>query len=338
VVIHHSQEKTRVFGYDALKALAAFFVVLFHCGMVDFGYHEGEYYYPTVSQVIWLFTVCGVPLFFAVNGALTVSRNYDLKKTAVKVGRLLLVAVFWGFVANCISALRHHTVLHVSYGSLHYYWFLYSLAYFYIINFVLSLFPQWSRWMCVAALIIFPFITNFIWNIIMFSDPSVALPRWGHVGVYTMYGLVYLYAGDFFAHHKTKKYVPIVCIIIGMLLMIFEVIAVVNYKQQQYPGANYGFPSLGALFLTIGLFVWIKDINIRDGILKRYILFLANNVLGIYIFHMLLMALVGTLFKGIANLTFHPIIVILMAFSYMTVSALISEFIRKSPLAFLLKL
>jgi len=53
---------------------------------------------------------------------------------------------------------------------------------------------------------------------------------------------------------------------------------------------------------------------------------------------MLLMALVGTLFKGIANLTFHPIIVILMAFSYMTVSALISEFIRKSPLAFLLKL
>ena len=69
--------KKRIFGYDAAKALAAFFVVLYHCGMVDFGYSEGEYYYPTFVQFLWLFTACGVPLFFTVNGALTISRKFD---------------------------------------------------------------------------------------------------------------------------------------------------------------------------------------------------------------------------------------------------------------------
>lgn len=76
--------KQRIFGLDLLKALAAFFVVLYHVGMVDLGYREGVYYYPTLTQVLWLFCACGVPLFFMINGALTVSRHYDLKKTAVK--------------------------------------------------------------------------------------------------------------------------------------------------------------------------------------------------------------------------------------------------------------
>ena len=72
--------KKRVFGFDAIKALAAFFVVLYHVGMVDMGYREGVYYYPTFVQFLWLFDACGVPLFFMVNGALTVSRHYDFKK------------------------------------------------------------------------------------------------------------------------------------------------------------------------------------------------------------------------------------------------------------------
>ena len=44
-------EKKRIFGYDALKALAAFFVVLYHVGMVDFGFQEGVYYYPTITRL-----------------------------------------------------------------------------------------------------------------------------------------------------------------------------------------------------------------------------------------------------------------------------------------------
>lgn len=331
-------DKKRIFGYDAAKALAAFFVVLYHCSMVDFGYREGVYYYPTFVQFLWLFTACGVPLFFTVNGALTISRKYDLKKTAIKVGRLLLIALFWGFIIRCVYGLRYHRMPQISLGSLHYYWFLYSLAYFYVINYVLNLFPHWCRWVCVALLLVFPFITNYIWNIIIFLDSSAVMPRWGHAGVYTLYGLVYLYAGDYFAHHKTNKNLPWICIIIGLALLLFEVTAVTNFKHQQYEGANYAFPTLGALFLTIGIFVWLKDINLRDGWFKRYITFLGNNILGIYIFHMMLMAIVGGFIKDSASITLHPLLVLLIAIGYTTLSALISELIRRSPLAFLLKL
>ena len=81
----------RVFGYDAMKALAAFFVVLFHFGINEFEYNEGSFYYPSLAQTLSLFTSCGVPLFFAVNGALTISRNYDFRKNKAvqKWGRLL---------------------------------------------------------------------------------------------------------------------------------------------------------------------------------------------------------------------------------------------------------
>ena len=57
----HSSEVNagkRIFGYDALKALAAFFVVLYQVGMVDKGYREGVYYYPTLVQLLWLFCAC----------------------------------------------------------------------------------------------------------------------------------------------------------------------------------------------------------------------------------------------------------------------------------------
>ncbi len=330
--------KKRIFGYDALKALAAFFVVLYHCGMVDFGYQEGVYYYPTLIQFLWLFTVCGVSLFFTVNGALTVSRNYDLKKTAIKAGRLLFIALFWGLIVRCVYGLRYNNISMITLGSLHYYWFLYSLAYFYIINYVLSFFPRWCRWGCVAALIIFPFITNYIWNIIIFIDPNVVMPRWGHVGVYTMYGLVYLYAGDYFAHKKVKKCIPFLCIIVGLALLLFEVTAVANYKHQQYEGSSYALPTLGTLLLTIGIFIWIKDIDFHDCWFKRYIIFLGNNALGIYLFHMLLMAIAGAFIKDASSITLHPIIVFMIAIGYTTLSALISELIRRTPLAFLLKI
>ena len=74
------KEKKRIFGYDALKVLAAFLVVLYHTGMLDVGYREGVYYYPNLTQLLRLFCACGVPLFFMVNGALTVRKGYDLKE------------------------------------------------------------------------------------------------------------------------------------------------------------------------------------------------------------------------------------------------------------------
>ena len=60
ICLRMSKNEGRILGYDALKALAAFLVVLYHVGMVDFGYREGIYYIPTITQLMWLFCACPI--------------------------------------------------------------------------------------------------------------------------------------------------------------------------------------------------------------------------------------------------------------------------------------
>ena len=329
--------KQRIFGYDALKALAAFFVVLYHVGMVDKGYREGVYYYPTLVQLLWLFCGCGVPLFFMVNGALTVSRHYDFKKTLNKSSRLLLIGVFWGVLVMCEHAAFDGTDC-FTIREIPYYWFLFSLALMYVASFVLGQINSWCKWAVVVILLIFPFTTNLFWVFVQLFRPEMHLPKWFHTGVFTLYGLVYLYAGDYLAHHRVDKRMVWVGAILGLALLALETIAVVNRTHAPFEGGNYCFPSWGALFLSCSLFILIKGWNPVASKLKGIITFLGNNALGIYILHLMVMFLLAHLFPQVANCTVHPVLAIVIALAYMFVSAFISEMIRRSPLSFLLKL
>ena len=336
----HSSEVNagkRIFGYDALKALAAFFVVLYHVGMVDKGYREGVYYYPTLVQLLWLFCACGVPLFFMTNGALTVNRHYDFKKTITKAGRLLFIGVFWGVIVMCEHASFYGTDC-FSLSEIPYFWFLFSLALMYVASYVMGQLKGWCRWGIVIALLIFPFVTNLIWDFIQLFRPDIPFPKWGHTGVFTLYGIVYMYAGDFLAHHRVNKWVVWICAFVGLALLALETVAVVNRTHAPFEGGNYCFPTLGALFLSCAIFVGVRDWNPVESKLKSAITFLGNNALGIYIFHLIIMLLIGRLFPQVSDCVLHPVLVIVIAFFYVFISAFISEVIRRTPLSVLLKL
>lgn len=318
----------RIFGYEALKALAAFFVVLYHVGMVDLGYREGEYYYPTLVQVLWLFCACGVPLFFMVNGALTVHRNYDLKKSATKAGRLVLAGAFWGIVVMCLYAAFNHNMSSFNVGMLTYYWFLFSLALMYVANYVINRLPSWCRFVIIALLLIFPFVTNLVWDVMILVTPSITLPKWGHAGVFTLYGLVYLYDGDYLSSRPINKWLIIVAAVVGLLLLSMEATAVANYRHVQFEGGNYCFPTIGGLLLSLAVFSWLKDWDIKESPFKRFVVFLGNNALGIYIFHLILMIVVGFLYPQLSIINLHPIMAIVVALLLTVISAMISEGLR----------
>lgn len=332
-----AEVKERIFGYDALKALAAFLVVLYHVRMVDFGYREGVYYIPTFTQVLWLFCACGVPLFFMVNGALTVRKHYDAKKTLAKAGRLVLAGLVWGVIAQLLLAIRYHDLPSLSISTLAYYWFLFSLALLYVVNYLLSRVPQWCRWLVVGLLIVTPFLTNLVLDIVLLVDPGTHLLRWRH-GAFTLYSVVYLYLGDYLAHRDSKKWISVFFMIIGLALLALEATAVVNHNHAQFETGNYCFPTIGALLLSVALFIIIKDLNPAKSWLRRVTLFLGDNALGIYIFHLLIMIVLGGMFPIIREVTVHPVVAILIAVLYVIVSAAISEGLRHTPLAFLLKL
>ena len=332
-----AESKPRILGYDALKAIAAFLVVLYHVGMVDFGYQEGVYYYPTLVQVLWLVCACGVPLFFMVNGALTVNRKYDLKKTITKSTRLVLVGAFWAIVVMCLYALRDHQLSSFKLDTLAYYWFLFSLAMVYVINYILARLPRWCKWAAIVLLLLYPFTYNLIWDIMTLFNMSAPPTAW-RGGLFTLYGLVYLYAGDYFRRFHNKWIIPFICVLLGFVLLSIEVIAVVNYTHAQFEGGNLCFPTFGALLLSVGIFLLVKDWNSSNIQLKRFVTFLGNNALGIYIFHHILMISVGSFFPIIYKSFVHPLFALVIALIYTIVSAAISQIFRQSRLAFLLKL
>ena len=334
------KERERIFAYDALKVLAIFLVVLYHVGMLDLGYQEGVYYYPNITQLIALFTACGVPLFFMVNGALTVRRDYDFRKTMTKVVRCVFIGYIWGVAMQGIKAIRYHDLSQFSFYN-NYYWFLYALAILYLVNYLLNKLPRWVRWCVVAALLIYPFINNLIWDFTVLKGNTCGI-HWRRTGFFTLYSVVYLYVGDYLAHNykHLAKWLIVVAGVIGFALLAVQATATVNLVHRPFEGGNFCFPTVGALLLSIALFVWGMYWHLKDGWFKRYVSFIADNTLGIYIFHMLIMALIGTLFPQFKemDITLNPVVLAVICLIYMTVSAFLSEALRRSKLAFMLKL
>ena len=328
----------RIFGYDALKVLAAFLVVLYHVGMVDLGYRAGEYYFPTVTQLLWLFTAAGVPLFFMVNGALTIGRRYDLKKSLTKAGRLVGLGTLWGIVVMALLAVRSNDLSSFSLGGIPYYWFLFSLALMYVATYALNRLPKWCTWAVICLLLICPFATNLSWDIVRLITPGMHFPAWDHIGVFTMYGLVYMYAGHHLADKRPKWWTNLIFVLAGLALIALECIAVVNAEGAQFEGGNYCFPTLGALLLSVGIFGWGRHWSSASKGVCAVVAFLGNNALGIYIFHLILMIAVGWAFPQVAGSQVPAPVAVLIAVAYTFASAIISELIRRSPLRFLLKL
>ena len=94
------------------------------------------------------------------------------------------------------------------------------------------------------------------------------------------------------------------------------------------------------MFWSASLFIFIRDCDVELTWLKRFITFLGNNALGIYIIHLLLMVILNAVFilLDISLDINHPIEVILLAIFYVVLSAGLSELLKRTFLAPLLKL
>lgn len=112
-----AEVKSRIFGLDFIKAFAAFLIVLYHLQMVDFGVVPANgIYYPTLIKVLWSISTAGVPLFFMVNGYLTIGKRYTIKRTAEKMLRLLFVGFFLGAVSSLFCLPHRREVIYLYKG------------------------------------------------------------------------------------------------------------------------------------------------------------------------------------------------------------------------------
>lgn len=333
--------KQRIFGYDVIKALAMFMVVFYHLFMLDFAFIPGEFYVPNFNKIVQMLCTASVPMFFMVNGALTSNKKTTFKKTLDKVVRLIGVAVFWTLILKCLvlgALLRHG--LPITYWDLfNHYWFLYSLAIIYVINYVLQFLPKWCTYLLVAALFTVTFLNNFMWDIILFVKPEQHFPSWGLTGFFTMYGFVYSRLGAYLSKHRLSKTVCVVLIIAGVALNVFKTIVMTQHSGVLFEGVSYSCPTLGAMLLSSGIFGLLLDVKetIKCSSLIQLV---GTNSMGVYIFHLVFVVLIRVYcVKGILHMENLPILVVFILALFITIlCAYISHLITHSRFKVLLKL
>ncbi len=330
----------RVFGWDLLKALAMFLVVFYHFGMLDFSYNADEFYFPNLNKIIQSLCVPGVPLFFMVNGALTINSKTSFKKVVNKVVRLIAVAVFWTLLLRCgvmglLLEQGQPSVMQFK----DFYWFLYSLAILYFINYLIQILPKWIGYLFVVAIFIVTFLNNFVWDVILFAKPSTTLPSWGLTGLFTLYGVVYSRIG---AYLKDVKLNPVICIIlfvVGVGLNLFKITIMTNHTGLLLDGVNSSFPTIGAMFASIALFGLLKGVK-EPFFCSQLIKTIGVNSIGVYIFHLVIIVVLrGNLLGGVFHIQYLPLAVVLcIALCITILCAYISEGLQRTPAKVLLKL
>ncbi len=338
--MNFSHSNKRVYGYDLLKALAMFMVVFYHLGMIDFSFEPNIFYLPNFNKIIQLICAAGIPLFFMVNGALTINNNISYKKVIQKVTRLFLIAFFWTIILRCgvIAILLGNGQPDSLFDFINNYWFLYSLAFVYILNYLIQIIPKWASYLLVISIFAFTFINNFVWDLILFANPDRILPRWGHTGLFTLYGLVYSRIGAFLKDSKLNFTTCAFICLLGLALNIFKTIAMTNHDGKVFDGVNASFPTIGALFLGIGFFCMLKEVK-EPFWSSQLIKTVGINSCGVYIFHMVFVFIMrDQMIATFHQRTFPIYVILLLSLGVTILCAYISKWISQTPCKVLLKL
>lgn len=230
---------------------------------LDYGF-KGTPYYPNATRIIMSFAACSVPLFFMVNGALMFlkKRNwFEVYYKAAKIVVLIMIFSTTGFPK----------------------WFFYTLTILYL------LFPMfywlWDKhrnvyYGVIGIILLFPF---------MYNEGTILLKLVWHLdypitGAKTMYSIAYFLLGNILFREKTfARWKSILLIIGGMCLLLFDCVILTNYYQTISDGVNGAFPTIGALFLSVGTFELLKSIDHRDS---SVLSFFSKGILAIYLLHM----------------------------------------------------
>ena len=262
-------------------------IVFYHLGGIDIGEIEpGNYYYPNLNKFILSFCAASVPLFLMVHGALILPKQLDFKKSILKAAKMLLLLLFG-------KVILQHVILNKLFSieeEMVHFWFLGTLGMVYLASYVMNQ----SKWLCyflLSLLVIYPFFSNLINDLIVFFRPDTKFIIIRHDGFFTLYALVYFYLGYYLRDKSISNYLVFIAIILGLLFINFEDFVMSNYFQIMFDNVNGSFPTIGALILSSGFFCLFKDFSINHFYLQKVVIIIGSNTLYIYLFHVLIILL-----------------------------------------------
>ena len=126
-----------------------------------------------------------------------------------------------------------------------------------------------------------------------------------------MYSVLYFFLGKIISDmkpqenntHKKYKISALISIIAGWLMVSVEVTLWSNIQGSVYDGVNSSFPTIGALLMAAGTFYLFSQIDFApENRGKKVIKLLADNIMGVYVFHPIVIRWFRRIYKGVVPL------------------------------------
>ena len=293
--------KERAIWFDVVRAISTISVIVLHVAAPIL--HE----YGKVPEAIWnignfydgTVRFC-VPVFFMLSGALLLSKDYELGYFLKnRFWRIIPPLIFW----SLIYIVYDHVLVgeeELTYtgffeimgkgllsGSQVHLWFVYTLLGLYLFIPILRKWIRASNNHEVLYFIIL-WVGTIIYSLPYFSTylPDIPLTNFaGYIG--------YLVLGYYLSNMTIgQKYIPILLIVVGVGTTIYgtHYLAHVN---NEFHGFFYGYLTPNVLLSAMGVFLVLKDLEIKSSRIRQVFLFLSDHSFGIYLVHILILNLLG---------------------------------------------
>lgn len=362
--------KKRFVYLDFIKVLSIYFVCCYHYNNLPKNFLTE----PSISTYFnYLFTgilSTGVPLFFMVNGALMLNKDYYLKKHIKRIINIILLTVIWGIITLLVLAIinnKHYTYVAFNYslwswenGSINHLWFLQALVCVYL------LFPLIKEAYDKEDKTIFKYITivvfiltfgnvflNIIANIIRgvfginIIEATLGITNitgnefnfFNNFNVFRgfyAYTIVYFIIGGIILNRINNK-VTIktthisILFIVGMVSLFAYGIMISRINGAIYDNIWNGYDTVMTLGISIAIFCFAYEFRNKLEKISNTIEVIGSNTIGIYFIH----RIVGTLIKPIyVQLPYSYSLApnLIFGFVVMSLSLVIALIIKKIPL------
>jgi surface polysaccharide O-acyltransferase-like enzyme len=293
-----------------LRVVATISVILLHVAsgiLYDFG---------CVSNFVWwtgniydsLVRFC-VPIFVMLTGVLMLSRTYELNNFLRKrFSRIILPFLFWSFIYAGIALNDKISPSNqMSFSQIIVWLFFlfkngtsFHLWYIYMIIGIYLFIPILSKWVQNASeKEILYFI--FIWIFTLFIDQPI-FSRFkinidltyfsGFIG-YVVLGY-YLSIKQFTYSKRMLNLISLSLIIIGGSITIVGTYFL-SLENNNFAGYFYNYSALNVLMVSVGLFLFFKNLEISNPIVLKTSNFISKYSYGIYLVHVLVLRFMGAI-------------------------------------------
>lgn len=309
----------RVFGFDLIKCIAMFLVVAIH-----YMFYVPLYSNTVLNNAFSVLTCLGVPLFFAVNGALLFSRPLNLEKHYRKTLRLIGVLLLWKVLSAFImgpiigkdpfSEGAAAFAEYILFGSLDgfqlgHFWFMYALIALYIVFPVLKICFDTAAgkkalvFLLLAILVLTAGVnladTVFSMGTYYLDAPVVSLDNIQNIYLFGQYGytLLYFVGGGILSFFSSKIDDKMggkrLLILIGGFFISWIMLFGVQRFQALSIGIAFcvedGYWNIFVILMTCSAFMILSRIKAKKAFLIKTTEQIGCNTMGIYFVHMFIL-------------------------------------------------